>query len=124
MAEQAIGQRRMISGIYALALLRDIGVVLNGVVAPRVAGSDDIQHAADGLLRTAIEGHDVRNWDSADGDVRSELARRWLVLAAECNSFGDASMLSLPWGTTDRVARDLLLEQMIGSPTGTASLAA
>jgi hypothetical protein len=116
-------QRRMISGNVAMSLLRDIAVALESVVAPRVPGSEDIQHAADAALQAIVNGHDVKNWQDISGDVRSELARRWFDLAAECASFADASMLSLPWGTSDRVARDMLLTQMMQSPPA-ASLAA
>ncbi len=124
MTQTTMVQRRMISGQAALTLLRDIGASLDGVLAPRVSGSDDQQRAADAALQSAVDGHDVRNWDSLDLDIRSELARRWLILAAECSSFGDASMLSLPWGTTDRVVRDLLLSQMMHTPAPASSLAA
>jgi hypothetical protein len=105
-------QRRMISGNVAMSLLRDIAVALESVVAPRVPGSEDIQHAADAALQAIVNGHDVKNWQDISGD-----------LAAECASFADASMLSLPWGTSDRVARDMLLTQMMQSPPA-ASLAA
>jgi hypothetical protein len=116
-------QRRMISGNAALALLRDVAVALESTVAPRVASSTENQIAADAALQSVIDGHDVKNWQNTDTDVQCELARRWHDLAAECASFADASMLSLPWGSPDRFVRDLLLTQMMQSPPA-ASLAA
>jgi hypothetical protein len=116
-------QRRMISGNAALMLLRDVAVVMESVVAPRVPGSDVLQGAADEALLSVVNGHDVRNWQEMPTDVMSELGRRWHDLAAECASFGDASMLSLPWGTPDRGVRDLLLTQMMHTRPAT-SLAA
>jgi hypothetical protein len=124
MTQQPLGQRRTISGHSALNLLRDIAVALDGVVAPRVAGTQAIQELADKALQSALDGHDVRNWDSVEPEVRSELARRWLSLAAECNSFGDASMLSLPWGITDRAVRDMLMAQLMQTPPAQSAIAA
>ncbi len=124
MMQQNLGQRRTISGHFAMGLLRDVGAILDGVVAPRVPASDDIQRSADAALKATIDGHDVKNWHSAPGETLSELSRRWLALAGECASFADATMLSLPWGTTDRMIRDMLLAQMMQEPALTSSLAA
>jgi hypothetical protein len=112
MSHQEVGQRRSISGQYALLLLRDVALALEDVVAPRVIGTAEIRAAADLALQGAIDGHDVRIWDSESLEVRGELARRWFSLAEECASFGAASLLSLPWGTSDRAVRDLLLTQL------------
>jgi hypothetical protein len=112
MSHQEVGQRRSSSGQYALLLLRDVALALEDVVAPRVIGTAEIRAAADLALQGAIDGHDVRIWDSESLEVRGELARRWFSLAEECASFGAASLLSLPWGTSDRAVRDLLLTQL------------
>jgi hypothetical protein len=116
-------QRRMIPGHAALLLLRDVAVVLESAIAPRIAATDDIQQAADIALQSVVDGHDAKNWRELAIDVKSELARRWFDLAGECTSFGEAGMLSLPWGTSDRVARATLLTQMMRSPP-VSSLAA
>ncbi len=124
MTQQNLGQRRSISGHFAMSLLRDVGAILDGILAPRVPASDEIQRSADAALKATIDGHDVKNWQSAPSETMSELSRRWLPLAAECASFADATMLSLPWGTSDRMIRDMLLSQMMQEPAQTSSLAA
>jgi hypothetical protein len=124
MSQQEVGQRRSISGQHALLLLRDVALALEGVTAPRVHGSAEIRAAADMALQNAIDGHDVRIWDSEALEVRGELSRRWFSLAEECASFGAASLLSLPWGTSDRAVRDLLLAQLLSEPGTAAAKAA
>jgi hypothetical protein len=121
---QSAGQRRSISGQHALLLLRDVALALEDVTAPRVPGTSEIQAAADLAMQNAIDGHDVRIWDSESLEVRGELSRRWFSLAEECASFGAASMLSLPWGTSDRAVRDMLLTQLMSAPSSQAAKAA